>query len=150
VERLVKVTVSAEEGAAIVIDSMVGMARGVALSAPGATDDSVADLKARFESQRVQYTEALRPRIVADFAAMYQPLSDQELDQYVAFCESRAVHKYAMASLEAIDKALTEAAIRLGQQLLKKPAISHDVSPASASTGSPRVSLPEGGRLRAN
>ena len=52
---------------------------------------------------------------------MYQPLSDDELDQYVTFSESPAGQKYAAASLDAIDKALTEAAVRLGQELRRTP-----------------------------
>jgi hypothetical protein len=121
VERLARVTLSAEGAAAIIIDSMAGIARGLAVSGPDATSDSVDDLKSKFESQRARYIEMLGPQIVADYAAMYQPLSDQELDQYVTFCESAAGQKYAAASLDAIDKALTQAAVRLGQQLLRMP-----------------------------
>jgi hypothetical protein len=101
---------------------MVGMARGIALSPPGATTESVDDLKSKFESEGAKYVEALRPQVLADFAAMYQPLSDQELDRYVVFCESPSGQRYAQAGLDAIDKALSEAAVRLGQQLTKKPA----------------------------
>jgi hypothetical protein len=121
VERLAKATLSAEAAATIIIDSMVGMTQGVALSVPGATRESIDDLKAKFEPQRTRYIEALGPQIVADYAAMYQALSDQELDQYLAFCESPAGQQYAVASLDAIDKALTQAAVRLGQQMVRAP-----------------------------
>ena len=117
IERLAKLTLSAEAAADLIINTMMGVAHGLALSAPGAAADNIEDLKAKLQSQRNRFVEMLGPRIVADFAAMYQPLSDQELDQYVAFCESPAGQKYAAAGLDAIDKALTEAAVRLGRQL---------------------------------
>jgi hypothetical protein len=127
IEHLAKLTLSAEAAADLIINTMMGVAHGLALSAPGAAADNIEDLKAKLQSQRDRFVEMLGPRIVADFAAMYQPLSDQELDQYIAFCESPAGQKYAVAALGAIDKALTEAAVRLGRQLagssagLRKP-----------------------------
>src|SRR5271170_370515 len=117
VERLAKATYSADAAAAIVVDTMIGVARGLALSRPGAAADRGEDLKSKFQSQRAQFVEMLEPRIVADFATIYQSLSDQELDQYIAFCESPAGHRFAQASLDALDKALTQAATRLGQRL---------------------------------
>ena len=116
-ERLAKLTLSSEAAADLIINTMMGIAHGLALSATGAAADSIEDLKGKLQSQRDRFVEALGPRIIAEFAAMYQPLSDQELDQYVAFCESPPGQKYAVASLDAIDKALTEAAVRLGRQL---------------------------------
>jgi hypothetical protein len=117
VERLAKATYSADAAATIIVDTMIGVARGLALSRPGAPTNGGEDLKSKFRSQRAQFVEMLEPRIVADFASIYQPLSDQELDQYVAFCESPAGHRFAQASLDALDKALTEAATRLGERL---------------------------------
>ena len=116
-ERLAKATFSADAAAEIIVDTMLGVSRGLALGRTGVPAESVEDLKSKFQSQKDQFFEVLEPRIVADFASIYQPLSDQELDQYVAFCESSAGHKFALASLAALDKALTEAATRLGQRL---------------------------------
>jgi hypothetical protein len=116
-EQLAKATFSADAAAAIIVDTMLGVSRGLALARTGAPAGRVEDLKSKFQSQKDQFVEVLEPRIVADFASIYQPLSDQELDQYVAFCESSTGHKFALASLDALDKALTEADTRLGQRL---------------------------------
>jgi hypothetical protein len=116
-ERLAKATFSADAAAAIIVDTMIGVSRGLAFGRTGVPAESVEDLKSKFQSQKDQFVKVLEPRIVADFASIYQPLSDQELDQYVAFCESPAGHEFALASLDALDKALTEAATRLGQRL---------------------------------
>jgi hypothetical protein len=115
-ERLAKATFSADAAAAIIVDTMLGVSRGLA-GRTGAPAERVEDLKSKFQSRKDQFVVVLEPRIVVDFASIYQPLSDQELDQYVAFCESSAGHKFALASLDALDKALTEAATRLGQRL---------------------------------
>ena len=127
-ERLTKATFSADAAAAIIVDTMIGVARGLALSRPGAATDKGEDLKSKFQSQRAQFAEMLEPRIVADFASIYQSLSDQELDQYVAFCESPTGHRFAQASLDALDKALSEAASRLGQWLADVSARLRDAS----------------------
>ena len=116
-ERLAKATFSADAAAAIIVDTMIGVSRGLASGRRGVPAERVEDLKSKFQSQRDHLVEVLEPRIVADFASIYQPLSDQELDQYVSFCESAGGHKFALASLDALDKALTEAATRLGQRL---------------------------------
>jgi len=117
VERLAKATFSADAAAAIIVDTMIGVSRGLAFGRTGVPAERVEDLKSKFQSQKVRFVEVLEPRIVADFASIYHPLSDQELDQYVAFCESSAGHEFALTSLDALDKALTEAATRLGQRL---------------------------------
>jgi hypothetical protein len=117
VERLAKSTFSADAAAAIIVDTMIGVSRGLTFGRTGVPVERAEDLKSKFQSQKDRFVEVLEPKIVADFASIYQPLSDQELDQYVAFCESSAGHEFALTSLDALDKALTEAATRLGQRL---------------------------------
>lgn len=118
VERLVKLTFSAEVAADLVIDTTVGVARGIALSANVPVPDSIETLKSKLQSQRAQLVDMLGPRLAADYAIVYLPLSDKELEQYIEFCESPAGQRYAAAGVDAIDKALTEAAVRLGHRLV--------------------------------
>ena len=73
VERLARATLSAEGAATIIIDSMVGITSGLALTGADATADSVDALKSKFESQKARYIAALGPQIVADYAACINP-----------------------------------------------------------------------------
>ena len=48
---------------------------------------------------------------------MYRQLSDEELGRYVAFCVSPGGHRFETASVQAIDKAMTDASMRLGRRM---------------------------------
>lgn len=115
-QRLAKATFSAEAAATIIVDTMIGVTRGLAASGPGVAEN-IEDQESQDQLMREHMAEMLGPRIVADFAAIYRSLSDEELEQYVTFCESPTGHKFAQASLDAIDNALTAAAVQLGRRL---------------------------------
>jgi hypothetical protein len=140
VEHLANATLSAESAADLTINTMMGILHGLAAGAPGATRDTIDDLKAKLGPQRDRFVEVFRPRIVAEFAAMYQPLSDHELDEYIAFCDSPLGRRYVAASLAALDQALTDAAARLGRQLGSQTATLR-TSPIVRLSPSPMASL---------
>ncbi len=116
-ERLVRATDAAEGTATLIIDTSIGISRGMMMSIPGAAAGSIDDLKASVQAQKDRVVAALEPQIIAEYATMYRQLSDDDLDRYVVFCESPAGHRFAAASLHAIDTAMTEASVRLGQQM---------------------------------
>ena len=116
-ERLVKATDAAEGTATLIIDTSIGISRGMMMSIPGAAAGSIDDLKASVQAQKDRVVAALVPQIVAEYATMYRQLSDEELDRYMAFCESPTGRRFSAAGLHAVDTAMTEASVRLGQQM---------------------------------
>jgi hypothetical protein len=103
-----------EAGAAILINTTLGVMYGIALATPPYETQGLKGLRDRFDAQRPQLAAALEERSIAQFAWVYQPLTDEEVEEYVVFSESPPGRKYNEASIAALDKALAHAAIDLG------------------------------------
>jgi hypothetical protein len=118
IERLEHDVEAVQTNVNVVIDTNIGIARGVALTmkadGPSIDVDAVA---AQIESQRAMLEGTLRPQVLAGLALTYQQLSDADLDAYLAFLESPIGRKYAAAGGMALEKALGDAALELGRQM---------------------------------
>jgi hypothetical protein len=120
IERLLRATFSAEAAATLVIDTTAGIAQGLAIAKDGAGGNVMARVKSELGARRDEMVKSLQQQITADAAAIYAPLSDSDLDRYIAFAESDVGRRYSAASLTALDQALTDAAVELGRQLGQK------------------------------
>ena len=123
--RLMKASDSVEAAVTISIDSLLGMSRGAAMAA-GKPMESTDAAKARIEMSRAQIAGALQPMLLGLSAITYQHFTDRELDQYSAVLESRSGRTTTKAVNAALDKALTDAAAKLGR------GIAEDARPAGA------------------
>lgn len=118
IDRLVKATRAAEFNAALLIDTTVGVMRGIALVTPQDGDGAEAEeVIAGIEARRPALIEAMRIESAAAFAVAYESLRDADLEKYVRFAESPLGGKYHDATSRALEAALADAAQEMGRQL---------------------------------
>jgi hypothetical protein len=117
IERMVKATRFVEVAAGIVINQQIGVMRGYAFYAGRPDSSTRDDVKAQMNAYREQMIGALGPRLSAQAAVIYGPLSDQDLAQYVSFLESPMGQTISNVTSAAIDKVLAAAAFELGRRI---------------------------------
>jgi hypothetical protein len=116
IQRMVKATRLVELAASIVINQQLGVMRGYAFYA-GSDSSTTDDVKAQMDLYRDQMIGALEPRLTAQAAVIYGPLSEQELTRYVVFLESPAGLKISNVTSAAFEKVLAAAAFELGRRI---------------------------------
>jgi hypothetical protein len=123
IERFERAVEAVQTNLNVIVDTNIGIARGIALAMPGdAPAIDIDAVVAQIESQRPMLENTLRPQVIASLAMTYQPLSDADLDAYIEFLESPVGRKYVTGSSLALEKALSDAALELGRQMAKKSA----------------------------
>ncbi len=124
VERLTRFAKAAGSGE-YAFRVQAGMAfaigRGIA-AATGRGTVEIETARRELDSQRAELVQLLERQSIAEMAVIYGPLSDQDLDAYIAFAESPAGRRYHAASAKAVEAALAEAAESLGRFLGSKTA----------------------------
>ena len=117
IERMVKATRVAEVAASIIINQQLGVMRGFAVYAGHADSTPPDDAKSRMNRYRDQLIASLGPRMAAQSAVVYGPLSEDDLSKYVEFLESPAGRETSNAVSAALDKVLGGAAFELGRRI---------------------------------
>lgn len=114
IEQLVEASRAAESTTGMTINVAVAVQRGMASVKPDEPVAPVATLRAAFDAQRAQMLEAYRGMSQALFAEIYQSVSDAELARYLEFLRGAPGKQFLEATMQAMDRALGEAAERLG------------------------------------
>jgi len=117
IERLLKASGAVDVLASITLNQQLGITRGMALAA-GTTDaEPPEDAKAKLEPLRNRIATALGPTLLATSAVLYASLSDAELRDYNAVLDLPSSRRVTKIIGEALDKALTAAAVEFGRRL---------------------------------
>lgn len=106
-----------ELGFTIGVNTVVAVAEGVALVAPGVESPRSEELRAAMESRREEMTESMRESTLRSFAYTYRDLEVAELDRYLEFAESPIGRKYHAVLSAAYERVLSAAARDLGLAL---------------------------------
>jgi Uncharacterized protein conserved in bacteria (DUF2059) len=118
IERLVKATRAAEFNASLLIDTTVGVMRGIELVTPQDGDGpDTEDVVAGIEARKPALVEAMKAESAAAFAVAYESLRDADLEKYVRFAESPLGGRYHDVTSRALEAALADAAHEMGRQL---------------------------------
>lgn len=106
---------NAEASAGMLINLRIALQAGVA-SAVGRTDlPPLEEQRRQLEPLRQQMQASLAPMLEALAAELYEPLSDADLQAYVAFLQSAAGRQLTDAVLLALDRMVIESAEELGR-----------------------------------
>jgi hypothetical protein len=117
-ERLVTATRAAEFNASLLIDTTVGVMRGIELVTPQDGDNPGAEeVIAGIEARKPALIEAMRAESAAAFAVAYESLRDADLRKYVRFAESPLGGRYHDVTSRALESALADGAQEMGRQL---------------------------------
>jgi len=120
-ERLAESIQAGESSANTIINVTTAIAYGIAIASPHGDVAMVKSIREQMEAQRPQMVAALAQRSIAIFAYTYQPLTDEELEKYVAFAESPAGKRYHDATTRALDRVLAQASLDMGRDFGAKP-----------------------------
>lgn len=120
--RFARATSVGEYAFRVQLGMAVAIGRGIA-AAKGAGTGEVEAVRRGLEAQKAQILPQLERQAVADMAVVYGPVSDRDLDAYIAFAESPAGRRYHAVSTRAIEAALTQGAEALGRALGSKTAV---------------------------
>jgi len=116
-KQLVQVTHSPEAGAQLVVDTTLAIQQGLAAAQPSLPTLAPAELLAALEKQRPQLMQGFAGMTAALFARTYAKLSDDELQQYIAFLSGASGARYTELGLEGMQQALRDGALELGRGL---------------------------------
>lgn len=120
-EHLARATAAGEYAYRVQVGMAAAIGRGIA-SATGRRSDSIDETRREMQSRKVEIVALLERQTVAEFAVIYGPLSDRDLQSYIAFAESPAGRRYHEATSKAVEDALGQAAESLGRFLGSKTA----------------------------
>lgn len=95
----------------------VAALRGAAASAGANRDAEIEKLRQRIRADNAQIAPQLRPIIVVSGSLMYEPLSDDELQAYVAHAEQPSSVRITAALLRSFEGMFDELSLALTQQL---------------------------------
>jgi hypothetical protein len=102
----------------VVLNFGVAMALGMSRAAPeGTPQASPETLREAVEAQRPQMQTYFANAVVATYALTYQGLSDADLAAYIAFVATPTGQEFNVLTMQAVDRAMTDAAFRLGRSL---------------------------------
>jgi len=122
-ERILKASGVEERTATMALNMARAMALAAGMSVPdlapayGAPDLLKNPKQDRLEPRRRQIATALAPEALAYSAAVYAPLSDDELRDYAAVLERSSTRRVIEATNVAFDRALSAAAIEVGRRV---------------------------------
>jgi hypothetical protein len=116
-KQLVQVTRSPEAGMQMVVDTTLAIQQGLAAAQPSLPGPSPAELRAALEKQRPQMLQGFAGMTAVLFARTYAKLSDDELQQYIAFLSGAAGARYTELGMEGLQRALRDGALEFGRGL---------------------------------
>lgn len=116
-QRLAEVSHSAEATTTIVIDTALAVRQGLASVQPDLPGPSMEEVRAALEKRRPELLQAYGRLMVASFAGAYAPLSDEDLERYIAFMQGASGARFNVLCMLALHESLTEAAHDLGHDL---------------------------------
>jgi len=115
-DRLSHAIHAAEVSATLIIEISKGVARGLDMVDPGGPSrESLDRLSDALEAQRPRIVAAMEEQNMAFFAEAYATLSDDELERYIVFAESRPGARVQAAMSTALNEAMTDAAVEAGR-----------------------------------
>ena len=117
IDQIVLSSRAAEAITNMTINVAVAVQRGMAQVRPDQPAPPVAELREAMAAQRAQFLQAYTGMTMALFAEMYAPLPDADLAEYLAFLRSEAGRHFTDAAMAAVERALVDAAERLGNRL---------------------------------
>jgi hypothetical protein len=115
--RLARATYTGEVGATIALNVAYGLARGMAGARSGSFGGDTNQLRAVLEASRPKLVAMIETQAIGSSAVTYATLSDEDIEQYIAFAESPVGRRYHAATSIALDKAMTESAVEAGRLL---------------------------------
>lgn len=118
--RLAEAIHAGEVGATIMINTASGLARGFNAALPGHGGADADQVRALMETRRPQLVALMAEQQIMFFAMSYATVSDDELERYIAFAESPVGRRYQAATVVAVDKAMTDAAVETGHLLVSQ------------------------------
>ena len=121
-ERLAEATRAGDVGATILINTAAGLARGFKAALPGFGGPDSDQIRALMETRRPQLVALMKKQQIMFFAMSYATVADDEIERYVAFAESPVGRRYQAATVIAVDKAMTDAAVETGRLLVAQKA----------------------------
>lgn len=121
-ERLAEAIRAGDVGATIMINAAAGLARGFKAALPGFGGPDADQVRALMETRRPQLVALMKKQQIMFFAMSYATVSDDEIERYVAFAESPVGRRYQAATVIAVDKAMTDAAVETGRLLVSQKA----------------------------
>jgi len=116
-KQLVQVTHSPEAGAQMVVDTTLAIQQGLAAAQPSLPGPSPAEVRATLEKQRPQLLQGFAGMTAVLFARTYAKLSDDELQQYIAFLSGAAGARYTELGMDGLQQALRDGALEFGRGL---------------------------------
>ena len=119
--RLIQATHVADGSANLLINVTLGTVVGeAAAGAPGKPLPNLDEVRKQLDENRPQMIESINSQFLVLFGSAYQALPENELDQYLAFSESKSGIEYSKAMIAALDKAMTRCAIESGREIQKR------------------------------
>lgn len=116
--RLIQATHVADGSANLIINVTLGTIVGAAAAgAPGKPLPNLDEVRKQLDENRPQMIESINSQFLVLFGSAYQALPENELDQYLAFSESKSGIEYSKAMIAALDKAMTRAAVESGREI---------------------------------
>jgi hypothetical protein len=117
IDQVVTASRAAEAITNMTIHVAVAVQRGMAQVRPDQPAPPVSELHEAMAGQRAQFLQVYTGMTTALFAEMYATLSDAELGEYLDFLRGEAGRQFTEASMVAVERALVDAAERLGNRL---------------------------------
>jgi hypothetical protein len=117
-QRLASALEAGDTTAGLTISMTAAIVYGVALVTPDTDADlAVKGIRQRMEGQRAQAVKYFGEKALQSYAYTYRTASDAQVESYVKFMETPAARRYHAAGIKAIDAALSQAALAMGQGL---------------------------------
>jgi hypothetical protein len=117
-QRLAQATHASEVAATMLINMSYGLARGISLAMPGTPTQDPEAIRAALQAGRPRIVAMMEVQQLAYSADTYESLSNEDLDNYIAFAESPVGRRYHAATMIALDRAMTDGATEAGRLLV--------------------------------
>jgi hypothetical protein len=117
-QRLASSLQAGDTTAGLTINVTAAIVYGIALVTPNTDADFAANaIRRRMEGQRAQMAKYFGDKALQSYAYAYRTATDAQVESYVKFAETPAARRYHAAGIKAMDAALSQAAIAMGQDL---------------------------------
>lgn len=117
VQKLDQAIGATEHHINLTMNTQLAVTSAVVATLPQEKQVPLAHIKAQIEKARPQIAAAVQMHILVSFLYTYKPLTDTELDGYIAFANSKEGVMYHRATIAGFKKAILEASLKLGNSI---------------------------------
>ena len=119
-KKIDEIVMGTESAVRMVINTQTSMMQALSSGFPGKQQISVDSLKLQLEKSKAVLYDFMASTLLSYQLISYQYVTNEELDLYIKFLETKRARKYSKVTINALEQALINSSRKFGQALLKK------------------------------